>query len=307
MHISIFFCTFASANRIDYFIQLKFIFLIRKNNNRLYLNILCIMSKINILLRVAIVILLGACTSQKKMTYFRDINSESADSINAYFHQASEPTIVKGDQLLITVSALDEEAAAPFNLPAVAYMNGNSVSVSTTPTLQYYIVDINGNINFPVFGVLHVEGLKKSELITMLEERLAKSLNDPIVTLRFLNYYVTVMGEVRNPGRYNSTNERMTLLEALSRAGDLTAYAERHNILITRENDGKLEFARINLNSDELFLSPFYYLQQNDVIYVSPNKVRAVSAQNLSLYFSMLSTLASTAAVIVSAINVSQN
>ncbi len=264
------------------------------------------MNKLNNLIWLVALLLLGSCTSQKSMTYFRDINSESADSINAYFHQASEPTIVKGDQLLITVSALDPEAATPFNLPAISYMSGQSTTINTTPTVQYYIVDIDGNINFPVFGTLHVEGLKKSEVIAMLEERLSKSLNDPVVTLRFLNYYVTVMGEVNKPGRYNSTNERMTLLDALGLAGDLTAYAERHNILITRENDGKLEFQRINLNSDELFKSPFYYLQQNDVIYVSPNKVRAISAQNLSLYFSMISTLASTAAVVVSAINVSQ-
>ncbi len=245
-----------------------------------------------------------ACSTQKSMTYFQNVNEDSAEAINAQFQEAAEPRIVKGDQLLITVSALDQEAAAPFNLPALAYMSGTSTSVSTTPTLQYYIVDVEGNIIFPVLGTIHVEGMKKSEVIALLENKLSSLLKDPIVTVRFLNYAVTVMGEVNRPGRYGSSNERMTILDALGAAGDLTAYGLRENILVTRETNGQLSFARLNLNSDDIFTSPYYYLQQNDVIYVSPNKVRAISSQNLSLYFSMISTLASTAAVIVSAINV---
>ncbi len=247
---------------------------------------------------------LASCSSQKSMTLLRDVTTDSAESINAQYKEAAEPNIVKGDQLLITVSALDQEAAAPFNLPALSYMTGTSTTMSTTPTLQYYIVDVEGNIAFPVLGTLHVEGMKKSELIAMMEEKLQKVLKDPIVTIRFLNYGVTVMGEVNRPGRYNSTNERMTILDALGLAGDMTPYGLRNNVLVTRETNGKLEFARIDLNSDSVFTSPYYYLQQNDVIYVSPNKVRAISSQNLSLYFSMISTLASTAAVVVSAVNV---
>ncbi len=248
--------------------------------------------------------ILASCASQKSMTYFRDVTEGSAESINAQFKEAAEPHIVKGDQLLITVSALDQEAAAPFNLPALAYMSGTSTTLSTTPTLQYYTVDVDGNIAFPVLGTIHVEGLKKSELISNLESELQKVLNEPVVTVRFLNYGVTVMGEVTRPGVYRSTNERMTILDALGLAGDLTPYGMRNNVLVTRETNGKLSFARLDLNSDEVFTSPYYYLQQNDVIYVSPNKVRAISSQNLSLYFSMISTLASTAAVVVSAINV---
>ncbi len=250
-------------------------------------------------------LMFASCSSQKSMTYFRGVTAESADAINSQFKEAAEPRIVKGDQLLITVSALDQEAAAPFNLPALTYMSGTSTTLSTTPTLQYYVVDVSGNITFPVLGNLHVEGLKKSELITMMEDRLQKVLKDPVVTVRFLNYAVTVMGEVNRPGRYGSSNERMTILDALGAAGDLTPYGLRDNVLVTRETEGKLSFARLDLNSDSIFTSPYYYLQQNDVIYVSPNKVRAISSQNLSLYFSMISTLASTAAVVVSAINVS--
>ncbi len=263
------------------------------------------MKKLQILFAIFGGILFASCASQKSMTYFRDVTAESADAINSQFKEAAEPRIVKGDQLLITVSALDQEAAAPFNLPALSYMSGTSTTMSTTPTLQYYIVDVEGNIAFPVLGTIHVEGMKKSELITMMEEKLAQALKDPVVTVRFLNYGVTVMGEVNRPGRYSSSNERMTILDALGMAGDLTAYGLRDNVLVTRETNGQLSFARLNLNSEDIFTSPYYYLQQNDVIYVSPNKVRAISSQNLSLYFSMISTLASTAAVVVSAINVS--
>ncbi len=263
------------------------------------------MKKLHLLMALCGGLLFTSCASQKSMTYFRNVTSESADSINAHFQTAAEPTIVKGDQLLIVVSALDEEAAAPFNLSTVSYMSGTSTAVGSNPTMQYYIVDINGDIMFPVLGRIHVEGLKKTELIDLMENKLATLLKDPVVTVRFLNYAVTVMGEVNRPGRYGSSTERMTILDALGAAGDLTPYGLRNNVLVTRETDGKLSFARLDLNSEEIFTSPYYYLQQNDVIYVSPNKVRAISSQNLSLYFSMISTLASTAAVVVSAINVS--
>ncbi len=251
-----------------------------------------------------VAVLLASCSSQKSMTYMRNVNANAADSINKSYKVAEEPTITIGDQLLITISALDPEAAAPFNLPAVTYM-GQSASLSSTPNLQYYTVDVNGNIQFPILGTLHMNGLKKSEAIALLKSKLAPLLKEPVVMLRMINYSVTLLGEVNRPGRYQASNEQLTILEALGMAGDLTAYGMRDNVLITREKDGKLEFARINLNDPNLFASPYFHLQQNDVIYVSPNKVRAISAQNLSLYFSMISTLASTAAVIVSAINVS--
>ncbi len=251
-----------------------------------------------------IVMFFSSCASQKTMTYLRGVEASTASTINQRYLPAGEPVISIGDQLLITVSALDPDAVAPFNLPAVTYM-GQSEMLISTPNLQYYTVDVDGNIHFPILGMLHVNGLKKSEVIALLQSKLAPLLKEPVVIVRLLNYSVTLLGEVNRPGRYQATNEQLTILEALGLAGDLTAFGMRDNVLITREKDGKLEFARVNLNDPELFTSPYFHLQQNDVIYVSPNKVRAISAQNLSLYFSMISTLASTAAVIVSAINVS--
>ena len=114
----------------------------------------------------------------------------------------------------------------------------------------------------------------------------------PIVNIRFINSTVTILGEVNRPGQYALTNERSTLLDALGLAGDLTAYGKRENVLIRRENSGKVEFSRLNLNDGSLFNSPYYYVQQNDVIYVEPNSVKSVSSQNIPLYLSSVSTLA---------------
>ena len=142
--------------------------------------------------------------------------------------------------------------------------------------------------------------LTKSELIIIIQERLKGQIVDPIVTVRFLNAKVTVLGEVRNPGSYSLNNGGMTLLEALGAAGDLTQYGKRDNILIARENNGKLEFARLSLNTDEIFKSPYFYLQQNDVVVVEPNQARSTSNQTIGLWLSMIGTLSSAATVIVS-------
>lgn len=251
--------------------------------------------------------LFASCTSQKKMAYFRSVTAESADSINANFHPLGEARIVKGDALSITVNAIDPKAVALFNMPVVAYQSPGSDQIYSTPSIQSYLVDVNGNINFPVIGTIHVEGLTKSELISQLTEKISASVKDPIVNVRFLNYKVTVMGEVTRPGQFTINNERVTILDALSLAGDMTPYGKRNNVLVTREVEGKLEFARLNLNSPEVFESPYYYLQQNDVVYVEPNQVRAVSSQNISLYLSMLTTLGSMATVIVSVVNISRS
>ncbi|MCM1035090.1 MAG: polysaccharide export protein [Paludibacter sp.] len=236
------------------------------------------------------------------MAYFKTVNEQSADSINLQFHAAEEPSIFVGDQLLITITALDPDAAAPFNLPLVTYMTPGAESAGTTPNVQSYIVDKDGNINFPILGKLHVAGLSKSEAIALISDKISSSIKDPIVNIRFMNYHVTVMGEVNRPGRYTITDERVSILDALAMAGDMTVYGQRDNILLTRENNGKLEFARLNLNDKDIFTSPYFYLQQNDVLYIEPNKVRAVSSQNVSLYLSMVTTLGSLATVIVSVV-----
>ena len=258
--------------------------------------------------RIYIVLLFVAClccgcVTQKKMTYLTSVESSTADSLNPLFERQVEPRIKAGDALSIIVSALDAEAVVPYNLPTTVYSSPGSSTVNTTPSLQNYMVDAEGNIEFPLLGSLHVEGLLRSEVADLVRDRLQAQVVNPTVNVQLLSPTVVVMGEVSRPGRQTMPNGRLTLLEALGAAGDLTIYGRRDNVLVTREINGKLEFARIDLTSADLFTSPYYYLQQNDVIYVSPNKVRAINSTNLGLWLSMVSTVASAATVIVTVVN----
>lgn len=221
------------------------------------------------------------------------------DSINAHFESQTELTIRPGDALTIFVSALDQEAVVPFILPTVTYATPGSANVQTTPMLQYYIVDEAGDITFPVLGKLHVAGLKRPEAEELIKSRLAQQVVNPMVQVNFLGAKVTVMGEVNRPGQVTISHGRLTILDALASAGDLTPYGRRDNVLVTREVDGKLQVARVNLRNADIYTSPYYYLQQNDVIYVSPNKVRAVNSANTGLWLSLISTALSAATVIV--------
>lgn len=221
------------------------------------------------------------------------------DSINAHFESQTELTIRPGDALTIFVSALDQEAVVPFILPTVTYATPGSANVQTTPMLQYYIVDEAGDITFPVLGKLHVAGLKRPEAEELIKSRLAQQVVNPMVQVNFLGAKVTVMGEVNRPGQVTISHGRLTILDALASAGDLTPYGRRDNVLVTREVDGKLQVARVNLRNADIYTSPYYYLQQNDVIYVSPNKVRAVNSANTGLWLSIVSTALSAATVIV--------
>ena len=257
------------------------------------------MNKIKILFTILISAVLIGCTSQRKVAYFRDMDASSAEAINKAVSEIHEASIVVGDMLSIVVSGLDPEAVLPFNLPVVALQSPGSDRVQANQILQAYLVDINGNITFPQVGEIHLAGLTRSQATERIEQALAPFLVDFIVTLRFLNYRVSVIGEVANPGVFVISNERTTILEVLAMAGDMTIFGKRKNVLIIRENSGKLEFARLDLNTDEIFTSPYYFLQQNDVIYVEPNNTRAISALNLPLYFGAISTTISIIGVIL--------
>lgn len=252
---------------------------------------------------LSLVMMVGvSCVTQKQMTYLRDVDAQAADSINKHFEAQSEVTIRIGDALTVFISALDQEAVTPYNLPTVVYQTPGSRQVQTTPTLQYYMVDEAGNIELPVLGPIHVAGLKRNEVADLIKSRLESQVMNPMVQVSLVGAKVSVLGEVSKPGPVSISTGRLTILEALAAAGDLTPYGKRDNVLVTREVDGKLQLARIDLGSADLYTSPFYYLQQNDVVYVSPNKVRAVSSTNSGLWLSVVSTALSAATVIVTVV-----
>lgn len=259
------------------------------------------------ILCVALLAVAISCTTQKQMMYLQDAQPSNLDSINRHFHSQPEPTFMVGDAMTITVNALDKEAVIPYNLTTVVAASPGTNVVPTTATLQYYVVDDAGDIEMPVLGKLHVAGLKRSEVEQLIREKLEQQVQDPLVQVNLVYAKVTVLGEVSTPSQVPMPRGRLTILEALASAGDLTPYARRDNVLVTREVDGQLQIARLDLRSADLYTSPFYFLQQNDVVYVSPNKVKAVSSTNAGLWVSVAGTLASTAAVVVTVVNASKS
>lgn len=249
----------------------------------------------------------ASCVTQKKMTYLRDASPEIADSINKKFDAQSETVIRSGDALTIVVSALDKEAVAPFNLYTINQSSPGSAQIQTTSSLQYYIVDEDGYVEMPILGKIFVAGKKRVEVEQTIREQLERQVLNPMVKVNLIGAKVSVLGEVKQPGYVSLGRGRLTILEALAAAGDLTPYGRRENVLLTREVDGKLEFARLDLGDVNLYTSPYYYLQQNDVIYVSPNKVRVVNSANVGLWLSMVSTVASAATVIVTVVSLTKS
>ena len=247
--------------------------------------------------------LLSSCISQRKLSYLRDVDASSADSINQSYTSQKENYITQGDLLSIFVNAMDITAVQAFNLPVANVQNLGARQVSAAVgggSLQGYWVDPEGNIDFPVLGKLHVEGMTTTMLRDTLTQLISRSVKDPIININFMNFFVTILGEVKNHGRHAVASQGMTIFEALGLAGDLTIYGKRNNVLVSREVDGKMEFARLNLNDETIFASPYYHIRQNDVIYVEPNNARAISSQNIPLYLSMITTLGSMVTVIVS-------
>ena len=244
-----------------------------------------------------------SCVTRKKLTYFNKVDSATAEAVNATYEPIVDPWVQVGSVLTITVSALDMEAVAPYNLPVQTFLTPGGQTLSTTTSLQTYLVDEAGQIDFPLLGKVDVAGLRRTEVKGRLEELLSSQLKSPLVTVNVINQYVTILGEVTHPGRYAIVNGRLTIPELLASAGDMTPYGKRNNLLLTREKDGKLEFVRLNMNGDEIFNSPYFFLMPNDVLYVAPNSVRAINSQNVSLWLSMVSTVASAATVIVTVIN----
>ena len=218
-----------------------------------------------------------------------------------------EIKIQPDDLLLIIVSAEDPESAMPFNLttvsvPAATGMN----SINGQQSLQTYLVDQKGFIDFPVLGQLKVGGLSRTELVQLLNGKIAKYIKNPIINIRRMNFKISVQGEVTAPGTYTVNSDRITLVEAISLARDLTIYGRRDNVLIIREVNGVKSFNRVDITKADFINSPFYYLSQNDVVYVEPNKVKvngAAIGSNTGVIISITSLLITVITLIVTSTN----
>ncbi|GGW63174.1 polysaccharide biosynthesis protein [Winogradskyella epiphytica] len=239
-----------------------------------------------------------SCVSRKNLVYFQD---ELLDE-TVIASTPKELTYKPDDILTINVSALDPATVAPFNLPLVSNNFNDLTSAQGALKQQTYLVDYNGNIEFPVLGTIKVEGLTRSELTELLVNQIKEMANNPIVNVRLANFTVTVIGEVSRPGTFTIQDERITLLEALGLANDLTIFGKRKNVKLIREVDGQKKIALIDLTSINAINSPVYYLQQNDVIYVEPNNAKVRSStynQNNGVLISAIGTLTTILAIFI--------
>ena len=231
------------------------------------------MKKISILL---FIFLFTSCASQKKISYFQDIQF---DSVFATV-EGNDITLRPDDMLSIVVSSKIPELAMLFNLPIIQQIAGTDGKNGrySQQELSGYTVDSRGNIDFPVLGEINVVGLTKEEVAVTIKDALISSdlIKDPIITINFINLQFSVLGEVSKPGRYNINKNRTTILEALSMAGDLTIYGERDRVFVIRNENGSERITyQLDLRTQDIYQSPAFYIQQNDLIYVEPNKIKA--------------------------------
>lgn len=250
---------------------------------------------------LGVLLCLASCSTSKKVAYFQNIQSVDFNQSKGLY----DAKILPKDMLTITVNTKTPEASQPFNLTISNTLN-QSGQLSGVGSLQGYLVDNNGDINFPVVGKIHVQGLTKNQCQDLIAQKISPYLSsseNPVVTVKMSSYHVTIIGEVNSPKVVAVTTEKMSILEALAEAGDLTIYGRRDNIILIRESGtGQKEYHIINLNDANIFNSPYYYLQQNDIVYVEPNGVKAKNSaigSSTTIWFSFISIVTSVASLIV--------
>ena len=250
----------------------------------------------------------SSCGPVKDIAYFQNKVVNEPEKIDKYGGIVIQPN----DILSIVVSSRNPELAVMFNLPLINFTSGADASYNTHQKVLGYTVDPNGKIDYPVLGELNVSGMTRVELAELLKKKLISQglLNDAGVTVEFMNFKFSVLGEVNAPGTYTSDTEKITILQALSWARDLTIYGLRENVSVIREKDGKRTIYEVNLCDVSLFDSPAYYLMQNDVVYVQPNPQKASQSKiddkklrNATIALSTSSLLVSVATLIVGLIN----
>lgn len=229
--------------------------------------------KFKVLFILSAALFISSCATVKDIAYFQNKAVDHPEKIDKHAGIVIQPK----DQLSIVVSSRNPELAAMFNLTTVQYQQGSEITGNAVgQRILGYVVDNDGRIDFPVLGVLDVAGLTRWELSELIKKQLLDKqyLTDAVVTVEFMNFKISVLGEVTSPGTYNIQGDKVTVLQAISMAHDLTIYGERKNVSIIRERDGERTIYEIDLTDVDLFKSPAYYLQQNDIVYVQPNKYK---------------------------------
>lgn len=224
---------------------------------------------------------LMSCGPGRNLVYFSDLKDSEEYKYN--IQNESEGKIQIDDLLSITVNSLNPESDILFNNGVLPTVGGNNNMGASNKSFEGYLVDKNGFINFPVIGKMKLAGLTKSEATQKITTELIQHVKNPIINIRYLNFKVTVIGEVNKPSSFVIPNDKINVLEALGMAGDMTVYGKRENVLIIREKDGVRSTTRVNLNNKSFLNSPYFYLQQNDIVYVEPIKSKAAQA-SLSQY-----------------------
>lgn len=241
----------------------------------------------NILLLLFIAVI-ASCSSGAKITYLQNADTKPPEEKALKY----EPTLQPDDLLSIIVSAQNPESTAPFNLPQI---QGNYEIGNNQNGIKTYLINNEGEIEFPVIGKVKLGGLVRTEANKKLEALVSEYVKNPGINLRILNFKISVLGEVSRPGTFSIDSERITLLEALGKAGDLTIYGKRSDLLIIRENNGVKKYQRVDITKADFVSSPFYYLAQNDVVVVNPNKTKINSSAvgpNTSTILTAISILA---------------
>ncbi len=267
-------------------------------------------SRLHISVYLACVLCLGmttSCISNKKMIYLQGATQQYA--LPQEIMDYTELQVQPDDQLAISVASKDVELLARFNNNTLIGGGNNSQTgtntVNVSSGVSYFRVNKDGNIEFPIFGTIHVGGMTTGEISAMIQKRMIDEgyINDAVVNTKIMSFKVTVMGDVKNPGTQTYQGERLTILEALGKAGDLTNSAYRNNVLVIREENGQRKAYEVNLlDNQAVFNSPAYYLQQNDVIYVQPNKSQRVKGSTSYTWLSVGSTVVGMVVSIVSLI-----
>ena len=253
---------------------------------------------------LAVLIGLASCNPEtyKKINYLQDVKQDTTMTMKVNKGIIIQPQ----DQLSIIVTSRDPRMATPFNLSVSSLYTGSELSATgASQRITGYVVSNEGDIDFPSLGELHVAGLNRWQLQELIKDRLADSglLKDAIVTVEFLNFKISVLGEVTAPGTYSVTGDKITILQALALARDLTIFGQRENVQVIREQNGRRQIFKMDLTSSDIFTSEAYYLQQNDVVYVTPSKVRAGQGEINENYFKSGSFWISLASISMTTIN----